>query len=218
VSESTLVALSAIVLVVLAGFAVMAGTREFNENGARGRITATAVWLIYLLYTGLAAWCAWRGVWRVDIADSVAWVLGGAIVMLGVTICVAGFFAFRTIRRISGTQADKLVTRGVYRFSRNPQNTGWGLALFGIAIAGQTAAGLLMAGLFWVIFHFYVTRLEEPYLQQTYGPAFLSYRQRAPRYFGITPRTNGRLNPQSEHAEDVKTIASRNQDLKSERA
>lgn len=64
----------------------------------------------------------------------------------------AGIVEFRSLQRVSGRRMDQLITTGIFRWSRNPQNVGWALALFGLAIAGRSGAALLLAALFWIMF------------------------------------------------------------------
>ena len=91
---------------------------------------------------------------------------------------------FRSLARISGRRRDRLVRTGVYRWTRNPQNVGWGLLLLGVAIYGQSAAGLLLAVEFWIAFRLYVP-WEEQFLERTYREDWQRYRETTPRFFGL---------------------------------
>jgi protein-S-isoprenylcysteine O-methyltransferase Ste14 len=51
-----------------------------------------------------------------------------------VAIITIAILNFRTFQRMSGLQMDQLITDGIYTWSRNPQNLGWGVALFGISL------------------------------------------------------------------------------------
>ena len=104
------------------------------------------------------------------------------LVLVGITITTIAILNIRTFQRMSGLQTDKLITDGIYAWSRNPQNLGWGLAMFGIAIIGHFGLALLLSALFGLAVHLYIVVLEEPYLESIYG----EYRAKAARYFSIS--------------------------------
>jgi protein-S-isoprenylcysteine O-methyltransferase Ste14 len=81
-----------------------------------------------------------------------------------------------------------LVTRGLYRHSRNPMYlgvlavvAGWSLGLRSLALAAY--AGGLAA-----LFHLRVVLHEEPYLARTHGAAWTDYVTRVPRWLGLPRR------------------------------
>jgi protein-S-isoprenylcysteine O-methyltransferase Ste14 len=61
-----------------------------------------------------------------------------------------------------------LITTGIYAYSRNPQNLGWGVALFGVALIRRSGFALLLALLFLCFFRRYV-HAEERYLERMFG-------------------------------------------------
>ena len=100
---------------------------------------------------------------------------------------LAGVLRFESLQRMSGTQTDQLITGGIYRYSRNPQNVGWILGLLGMSILGDSAVALVLTGLFALIFRTHLPR-EEAHLERIYDEAYRRYRQRTPRYLGL-PKT-----------------------------
>lgn len=75
---------------------------------------------------------------------------------------LAGMLEFRSLRKMSGLETSKLITTGIYRYSRNPQYTGWFLALLGISIMGRSGLALLLTIILIVGIHLYNVKLEEP--------------------------------------------------------
>jgi protein-S-isoprenylcysteine O-methyltransferase Ste14 len=103
----------------------------------------------------------------------------------GTAVVLDAMATFRSLERISGTEIDTLITEGIYRYSRNPQILGSGLALVGVAVAGRSPVALSAVVVFMVLSHVYLLWLEEPQLEETFGEAYREYRTRTPRYLGL---------------------------------
>lgn len=114
---------------------------------------------------------------------SLTTVAGAVLVLLGLALYAAASVAFQSLKRMSGLDATRLVTGGIYRWSRNPQNVGWTLVLLGASLASASGMALLLAALFWLSFGAYLP-LEEELLERLYGDAYAPYRARTARYFG----------------------------------
>lgn len=96
---------------------------------------------------------------------------------------VTGVARFGSLSRMSGTEVSGLVTDGIYAWSRNPRNVGWGLCLFGIAVMGRSGLVLLLALIFGLVFGLYVP-WEERYLDEKFGGDYRRYLLRTHRFFG----------------------------------
>ncbi len=157
----------------------------YRVNGTRSWPGAIAVWAFYFLHGGLTVASAWQGFWPLDWPAAVSTPIGIVSIAVGVLLFVSGVVAFRSFERVSGTRADSLVTSGIYRYSRNPQNVGWGLVLLGTALVGRSAMAFAFAIPFWLILHLYLIFVEEPYLKNVYGDAYRDYMRATPRYLGL---------------------------------
>ena len=78
--------------------------------------------------------------------------------------------------------ASALVTRGSFRFLRNPMYVGLVLAVAGLAILLASDWMLVMTVLLAVTLHVGVVRREERYLEARFGDAYRAYCARVPRY------------------------------------
>ena len=108
--------------------------------------------------------------------------------IVGAVLYLAGIGAFGSFKRMSGLDSSRLVTTGIYAWSRNPQNVGWALFLLGFGVAARSGVALLLAGLFWLAFRSYLP-LEEEMLRQRFGSEYEKYCKRVRRYFGHGARS-----------------------------
>jgi len=92
-------------------------------------------------------------------------------------------------RRSFGRQTGSLYTRGLYKFSRNPQLVGCACVLLGYILLWPSWTGFLWAGLWPVITHFMVQG-EEQHLDRIFGEEYRAYCSRTPRYIGFWKRSN----------------------------
>ena len=106
---------------------------------------------------------------------SVFW-LGTVIFVLGLSGLILALFNFRN------TPADQPITRGLYKFSRNPQWVMLVLMFLGLClvIGSWTAFVLFLVTI--TCYHFRILGEERACLAQ-YGDAYRAYMQRIPRYF-----------------------------------
>ena len=167
---------------------VALGTRqrllaERDMEAARSRTTATGIWLTYLIHLALTLVAALNGWWPIPAPFGLAATGGSALILFGAFLFLAGSLSFGSIERMSGRLNNRLVTDGIYRWSRNPQNSGWCCFLLGVAVAGRSGWSLLMAVAFWLSFVAYV-RTEERQLERQFGAAYRRYLERSHRYFG----------------------------------
>ncbi len=128
------------------------------------------------------------GVWSLPVGGVALRIIGLVFVLLGFSIMLAGMLEFRSVRMVLGLEQSKLITTGIYKWSRNPQFLGWFLMNIGVALIGLSGYALLMALLIIASCHYYIVRLEEPYLERVFGDRYLEYELITPRYMGICRR------------------------------
>ena len=108
-------------------------------------------------------------------------VVGTVTWIAGLTLTVISVVHFRKLAKVMGMDTSKLETRGIYRYSRNPQYVFWFLFVLGYAMTGRLWPGVMAVSALAVILHL-VVLVEEEHLEDVYGEEYVRYRERAPRY------------------------------------
>ena len=110
--------------------------------------------------------------------------------MMGVTVAFAGvvFFLSAVVAMkenwragIDASQKTELVTRGIYRISRNPAFVGFDLLYIGVAMAfsNPVLVALTLAGV--VVFHLQILE-EERFMRSVFGTGYAEYAAKTRRY------------------------------------
>ena len=112
--------------------------------------------------------------------------VGGIVIgVLGAAIALSSVSGFAFIGR--GTPAPfaaprRLVTRGPYRFVRNPMYIGVGVFFAGTAMFYRSMLVLAYVLVFFVASHAFIVLYEEPTLRDTFGDEYAMYCQRVQRW------------------------------------
>jgi len=107
------------------------------------------------------------------------WFFAGFLIyLLGAIIGTIAILDFFT------TALDKPVTKGVYRFSRNPMYVGMFLIFGGIGVACVSWVVLSITAVFMILVHTGIVSEERSCLQK-YGNAYREYMNKTPRWIGI---------------------------------
>ena len=114
-----------------------------------------------------------------SVRPEIAIPIGIAAALAGLLLALRGVIDFRcaqtTVDPRHPEQSARLVTTGVYRWTRNPMYLGFVAALAGLAIALQSVAGLAIASLAAVYLQRFQIHPEERILQPRFGDAFNVY-------------------------------------------
>ena len=111
--------------------------------------------------------------------------LGTIWFYIGLIVYVVGLALIAiTMINFATTPMNKPVTKGVYRYSRNPMFIGWFLLYFGIAIASVSWVYVLIT-VFFIFNSAYLSPYEEAITLRHYGKDYEEYMKRTPRWIGL---------------------------------
>ncbi|MDL9998840.1 isoprenylcysteine carboxylmethyltransferase family protein [Variovorax sp. J22P240] len=135
---------------------------------------ALLMWLVSLLPPDVEAPFAWRATFAIVVAAA------------GVAFSVAGMRAFHqsrtTMNPFTPDMASALVTRGVYRLTRNPMYLGLLLDLLAWAVFLWDLLALAVLPLFALYIQRFQIASEERALSLLFGAEYAAYQQRVRRW------------------------------------
>jgi protein-S-isoprenylcysteine O-methyltransferase Ste14 len=104
---------------------------------------------------------------------------------VGVPVCLVGsVMILVAVVNFATTPVDKPVTKGVFRFSRNPMYFFGFLIYIGVSLACASWLFLLLTVALIILIHVSVVS-EETWCLEKYGDAYREYMNRTPRWIGI---------------------------------
>jgi protein-S-isoprenylcysteine O-methyltransferase Ste14 len=176
--------LSGILFLVGGGIILPIVRRDYLRRGGLSQPVAFLQLVVWFLYNMFLALAVWRDRWLYTSAYVPGNWFGGASLLLGLGLCLAGMAAFRSMTKVTGRQADRLVISGVYRWTRNPQYLGYGLVVLGFVLGYPSSTGWLALPAYALLVYATV-RIEEEHLVQVFGEQYSAYCQRVPRFIGL---------------------------------
>ena len=100
---------------------------------------------------------------KIEIRNQI--IFGSFMIIIGLIIILSAIILFKkyqtTITPLNPSNATKLITDGIYKFSRNPMYLGLLLVLFGISIILNTIGGLFLIPLFILYLNLFKLIIEE---------------------------------------------------------
>jgi protein-S-isoprenylcysteine O-methyltransferase Ste14 len=110
--------------------------------------------------------------------------IGSAVMLIGAIVNFAGAGLFMRHRTaiIPHKPASRLVTTGIYRWTRNPMYLGIALLYCGLAILFDSILALLLLPFVLLIIQTQVIAKEEAYLERAFGEEYRAYKSRVGRW------------------------------------
>jgi protein-S-isoprenylcysteine O-methyltransferase Ste14 len=133
----------------------------------RGGLTLT------LLYAALTAH------WPQQQAETIQFIVGLICLIAGFGVTIYGYFDLGLENTYGADNG--LVTKGLYRYSRNPQYVASIIGYFGTALANGGLDTAILCGLA-ILVYVIMPFTEEPWLQQAYGAPYIAYKAKTPRF------------------------------------
>jgi len=111
--------------------------------------------------------------------------LGTAWFYAGLPIYLVGLISYAMVWvGFATTPPDKLITTGIYRYSRNPMQLSGVVMYLGVGITTASWVFLLLAAAYMLVPILWLDA-EERHCLKYYGDAYREYMKRTPRWMGI---------------------------------
>jgi len=123
-------------------------------------------------------------------ADARAWITGLGLILVGELLRLVSVAFTGPTTRSRRIQAPQLVTRGPYRYTRNPIYLGNFFlgAGFLMVLAGPVLWLWILYGVLFWLEYLLIVEAEEAYLADRFGEAYQRYRQETPRFVPMPGR------------------------------
>jgi len=121
------------------------------------------------------------------------WAVGVVLVVIGEAYRMSGVAAAGTETRRRSRAVQRLVTYGVFSWSRNPLYNGNFLIWMGFVVISGVLWFLPVAIVLFAIEYSFIVRYEEGVLESIFGEEYLAYKRRTPRWL---PRPSPSVSPE----------------------
>ncbi len=111
-------------------------------------------------------------------------IAGVVLTALGVAVFITSVLQMKDNWRAGVQKEDKteLVTNGIYSISRNPAFLGFDLMYIGVLLSFFSWYLCIATVLVMILFHLQIVKVEEKFLEQTFGEEYLEYKNKVFRY------------------------------------
>lgn len=113
-------------------------------------------------------------------------IVGMLVAVVGVAVFIISVLTMRDSWRAGVSKTDKteLVTKGIYKISRNPAFLGFDLMYLGILLMFFNLVLFEVSLFAMLMFHLQIVNVEEEFLLKAFGDEYLRYKKKVCRYIG----------------------------------
>jgi protein-S-isoprenylcysteine O-methyltransferase Ste14 len=146
--------------------------RVFTRRGAGGQSGKIPYIVLFLILHILPVFLSLK-------LDTIWFYAGLVFYIVGITIVFLAIHSFAT------TPNDKPVSKGIFRYSRNPMYLGGFIFIIGISLVSISWVYFLIALIWVLITHVVEIPVEESECTKKYGTVFTEYMEKTPKWLGI---------------------------------
>lgn len=156
---------------------------DYRTKGALSNKSVVLVWAFFgVHFMTIANTALYTPRWAFASGNPICTILGLVLMGFGVFIFVAALYEFRSFKRLSGLKADKVISTGVYRYSRNPQYLAIFSFLEGLAWQYRSLAALALVAVSFLLVNSFIVPGEERYLEKMLSEEFTRYKETVRRW------------------------------------
>lgn len=119
------------------------------------------------------------------IFSSYSYLIGWVLVSVGLWMILHTLFIYKRVKTEINTfkSPTKLITNGLFRYSRNPIYLGFTTALVGVMFFTNVWSSVVYVLVFVGVSQWYYIPFEENQLQKKFGKTYLDYKANVRRWF-----------------------------------
>lgn len=141
---------------------------------------------------GVIPWIIAKNEWRTILHDpwTIYQYLGLVVLIPGLLLLIYCVYLFGRVGKGTLSPADptkKLVTVGIYQYSRNPMYLGVATVLIGETLMTLSPGMVVYTLVVIAAFQLFISRFEEPRLRRDFGTAYDEYCEEVRRWAGRKP-------------------------------
>ena len=121
-------------------------------------------------------------------ATAVNWIVGALVIVVGESIRLAGVAAAGTVTRRRSRDVQRLVTYGIFGWTRNPLYVGNFLIWMGFVVISGVLWFLPVAIALFALEYTLIVAYEEGVLESIFGAEYLQFKETAPRWIPRPPK------------------------------
>ena len=122
----------------------------------------------------------------IQISSQTRFIAIAASIGIGILYAASGVLSFNTARTtvnpLTPDKSSSLVTSGIYRYTRNPMYVGFSFLLLGFGVYLSNLYSLASTVVFVMYMNKFQIRPEERALEETFGAAFITYKNQVRRW------------------------------------
>ena len=139
-------------------------------------ITAIAIWLTYVFDVGFASF---------DILKIPFLVVGIILIIFGFYLDLSAKYKSKLFKHV---EENKLITDGVYAYTRNPVYSGGFLICVGAIFIANNLLLFIVPIICWIYMTIFLIKTEEVWLKDLYGQEYIEYCKKVNRCIPWMPK------------------------------
>ncbi|MCR5323136.1 MAG: isoprenylcysteine carboxylmethyltransferase family protein [Lachnospiraceae bacterium] len=157
--------------------------KNYTKEGQKLPLFGVGPYIVYgMAMVNLIGIVLFGYVFKIGILES-PWILifriiGGVLIGIGIAVWYIGALRSDMDESIS---ENRLQTKGIYSWVRNPMYSGWWIALSGITLMWHNAWMLILPVIDWAIMTISLINTEEKWLLKLYGDEYAKYKKHVNR-------------------------------------
>ena len=139
-------------------------------------ITAVAIWLTYVFDVSFASF---------DALKLPFGAVGILFILFGLYLDVSAKYKSKIFKHV---EENKLITDGVYAYTRNPVYSGWFLICVGAIFITNNLLLFIVPVICWMYMTIFLIKTEEVWLKELYGQEYIAYCKKVNRCIPWVPK------------------------------